>query len=156
MIVMNRGRIKHQDDSLEDFEEHGPEIFRVQLKTADDKFVRSAEALDYVELVKAIRDSDPVVGHPDFPAFIGMSPLTLLDGELSLKRKDAMFPLIIPLKVALYPHLIQEIKMENTKFWNNEWEALKNFQSHLDESDVADGRVYQGTRFTYIFISWDP
>jgi hypothetical protein len=156
MIVMNRGRIMHQDDSLEDFEKYGPEIFRVQLKTADDKFVRAAKALDYVQLVKAIRDSDPIVSHPDFPALIEMNPLALLEGEISLKRKDPMFPFIIPLKVALYPHLIQEIKMENTKFWKNDWETLEDFQSHLDESDIADGRIYQGNRFTYIFISWDP
>lgn len=156
MIVMNRGRIMHQDKSLKDFEKHGPEIFRAQIKTADDKFVRSAKALDYVQLVKAIRDSDPVVSHPDFPALIGMNPLALLEGEILLKRKDPMFPFIIPLKVALYPHLIHEIKIENTKFWKNDWETLDDFQSHLDESDLADGRVYQGTKFIYIFISWDP
>jgi hypothetical protein len=118
--------------------------------------VRAAKALDYVELVKAIRDSDPIVNHPDFPALIEMNPLALLEEEISLKRKDPMFPFIIPLKVALHPHLIQEIKMENTKFWKNDWETLEDFQSHLDESDFADGRIYQGNRFTYIFISWDP
>ncbi len=118
--------------------------------------MRAAGALNYVQLVKAIRDFDPVVNHPDFPALIGMNPLALLEGDISLKRENPMFPLIIPLKVALYPHLIQEIKMENTKFWKNDWETLEDFQSYLDESDIADGRVYQGTRFTYIFISWDP
>jgi hypothetical protein len=45
--------------------------------------------------------------------------------------------------------------MENTEFWKNDWEMLKDFQSHLDESDGADGRVYHGVRFTYIFVSWD-
>lgn len=156
MIVMNRGRIMHQEESREDFKKYGPEIFRAQLKTADDKFVRPAKALDYVELVKAIRNSDPVVSHSDFPSLLALRPSDFLDGQVSLKRKDPMFPFIIPLKVALYPHLIHEIKMENTKFWKNDWETLKDFQSHLDESDIADGRVYQGSRFTYIFVSWDP
>lgn len=156
LIVMNRGSIMYQDKAREDFEEHGPEVFRVQFKTADDEFIRPAEALSYVDLVKAIRNSDPVVEHPDFPALLGMSPADLLDGQVFLERPDPMFPFIIPLKVALRPHLIQELTMENTKFWKNDWETLEDFQSHLDESDVADGRVYQGTRFTYIFVSWDP
>jgi hypothetical protein len=84
-----------------------------------------------------------------------MDATAILDGQISLERQDPLFPLIIPLKVALHPHLIHELRMENTKFWQNEWESLEDFQSHLDESDLADGRIYQGDRFTYIFVSWD-
>lgn len=156
LIVMKRGRIMYEDEAREDFEQHGPKIFRAKLKTADDEFERPAEALNYVELVKTIRNSDPVIGHPDFPSLLGAGPADLLDGSASLERPDSMFPFIIPLKVALHPHLIHELTMENTKFWKNDWETLEDFQSHLDESDLADGRVYQGTRFTYIFVSWDP
>jgi len=155
LIVMNRGSIRDLKPSRENFEEHGHEIFRVQFETTDDEFTRVAEDLNYVELVKAIRNSDPVIGHPDFPALLGMDATAILDGQISLERQDPLFPLIIPLKVALHPHLIHELRMENTKFWQNEWESLKDFQSHLDESDLADGRVYQGDRFTYIFVSWD-
>ena len=155
LIVMNRGSIRDLEESREDFEEHGHEIFRVQFDTAEDEFTRVAEDLNYVELVKAIRNSDPVIEHPDFPALLGMDPTGILDGQISLERKDPLFPLIIPLKVALHPHLIHELNMENTEFWQNEWESLEDFQSHLDESDLADGRVYRGDRFIYIFVSWD-
>lgn len=154
LIVMNRGNILSLEDSREDFEENGHEIFRVQLETADDDFTRVAEDLNYVELVKAIRSSDPVIEHPDFPALLGMNPRDLIDGGIPLERKDPLFPLIIPLKIALHPHLIHELAMENTEFWQNEWESLKDFQSHLDESDLADGRIYRGERFTYIFVFW--
>ncbi|MFT6864532.1 MAG: hypothetical protein ACJAVK_003100 [Akkermansiaceae bacterium] len=155
LIVMNRGSIRDLEQSRENFEEHGHEIFRVQFDTTDDEFTRVAEDLNYLELVKAIRNSDPVIGHPDFPALLGMDATAILDGQISLERQDPLFPLIIPLKVALHPHLIHELRMENTKFWQNEWESLEDFQSHLDESDLADGRIYQGDRFTYIFVSWD-
>jgi hypothetical protein len=149
LIVMPRGRILNQDESEEDFEEHGHEIFRVKFETADDEFVRTAAGLNYVKLVKAIRDSDPVIEHEDFPPLASFD-LTKLPGD------ESLFPLIIPLKVALHPHLILELTMENTEFWQNEWEQLEDFQSYLDESDIADGRVYRGNRFTYIFVSWDP
>ncbi len=154
LIVMNRGSIRDLEQSREDFEKHGHGIFRVLFETAEDEFTREAEDLNYVKLVKAIRDTDPVINHPDFPT---LAPLDLTDLPTSsnLNRLDSLFPLVIPLKVALHPHLIHELTMENTEFWQNEWESLKDFQSHLDESDVADGRVYLGDRFTYIFVSWD-
>ena len=155
LIVMNRGSIRDLEQSREDFKEHGHEIFRVQFDTADDDFTRVAADLSYIELVKAIRNSDPVINHPDFPSILGNDPASLLDSQISLENNDSLFPLIIPLKVALHPHLIHELNMENTEFWQNEWESLEDFQSHLDESDTADGRVYQGDRFTYIFVSWD-
>lgn len=155
LIVMNKGSILNLEESRENFEEKGHAIFRVQFETADDEFTRVAEDLNYVELVKAIRNSDPVIGHPDFPALLGLEPGDLLSGKIKLERKDPLFPLLIPLKVALHPHLIHELTMENTEFWKNDWEILEDFQSHLDESDVADGRVYHGVRFTYIFVSWD-
>jgi len=152
---MNKGSIKNLEQAREDFEEHGHEIFRVQFTTAEDDFTRNAEDLNYLKLVKAIRNSDPVINHPDFPAIFGMSPADIINGQISLQREDPLFPLIIPLKVALHPHLIHELKMENTKFWKNTWESLDDFQSHLDESPAADGRIYHGDRFTYIFVNWD-
>lgn len=155
LIVMNNGRIRDIDESRKHFEKHGPGIFRVIFETAEDEFTRPAEDLSYVKLVKAIRDSDPVINHPKFPPLLGLGPEDLINGDLDPKRKDPFLPLIIPLKVALHPHLIHELTMENTEFWQNEWESLEDFQSHLDESDTADGRVYIGNRFIYIFVSWD-
>lgn len=153
LIVMPRGEVEGLAESREDFEENGIEIFRAIIETADDKFTRVAAKLSHLELVKAIRDNDPVIQHKNFPALANFSLTNLT--ELSAEP-DPLFPLIIPLKVALHPHLIHELTLQNTDFWKNTWENLEDFQSLLDESDVADGRVYQGEKFTYIFVSWEP
>jgi len=149
LIIMPRGEIEDLEQSREDFEKNGIEIFRVKFKTPDDAFTRIAEDLSHVKLVKAIRNHDPIIDHPDFPALANFR-LT------ELPKADPLFPLIIPLKVALYPHLIHELTIQNTKFWKNDWESNDDFQSLLDESDTADGRVYRGEKFTYIFVSWEP
>jgi len=151
LIVIPRGDIEDLEQSEEDYEEHGHKIFRVKFETKDDEFTREAEDLSHVKLVKAIRHNDPVIDHPDFPALARFDFSQLQ----KLPTEDSLFPLIIPLKVALHPHLIQELSMQNTKFWQNTWEKNEDFQSLLDESDPADGRVYHGEKFTYIFVSWD-
>lgn len=155
LIVMPREIDEGDEEDLERsrdyFEAHGIGIFRVKLETADDEFLRVAEDLSHIELVKAIRNNDPVIDHPDFPPLASLTSLDLT----RLPEADSLFPLIIPLKVALHPHLIQELTMQNTKFWKNDWERNDDFQSLLDESDTADGRVYRGEKFTYIFVSWD-
>ena len=155
LIVMNKGDIPDLAKSRELFADGGHEIFQVEFETEDDDFTRSAQDLDYLQLVKSLRGSDPVIEHPDFPSLVGTKLDELLTGTPKLERPDPLFPLIIPLKVSLYPHQIRELTLENTAFWLNTWESLEDFQSHLDESDAADGRIYHGDLFTYIFVSWD-
>jgi hypothetical protein len=158
VLVMNKGEIESLEDAREDFAEEGHEIFRVDFETGEDDFERTARALNYIELVKSLRGTDPVVTHPDFPPIIGLDPGDLLNREIDLKRPDPLFPLIVPLKVKLYAHEIRELGFENTEFLSSNfeyWEELKDFQSCLDESDAADGRIYHGKLFTYIFVSWD-
>lgn len=156
LLVMNKGDIPDLPDARKHFEEKGHAIFRVQFETEDDEFTRSAQNLDYVALVKSLRDFDPVIAHPDFPSLLSAKLEEILKGTALPGRADPLFPLIIPLKVAVHAHDIRELTLENTAFWFNEWESLEDFQSHLDESDAADGRVYHGEKFTYIFVSWDP
>lgn len=156
LLVMNKGDIEHLDKAREDFTEEGHGIFEVYLYTANDRFTRSAENLDYVALVKSLRGTDPVLSHPDFPPIIGFNPNELLKQGIELKRPDPLFPLVIPLKVKLFAHEIRELAFENDEFtWDDNWEELEDLQSHLDESDAADGRIYHGEKFTYIFVAWD-
>jgi hypothetical protein len=159
LIIMNKGDIPDLAESREDFAEEGHGIFQVRISTDDDEFIRSAEEADFVQLVKNLRNSDPVIGHPDFPSLsslFGEGLESLLSGDSSPDRSDSLFPLVIPLKVALRPHLIRELTVENVEFWRNEWESVEEFQGHLDESDAADGRIYHSDYFTFIFVSWDP
>lgn len=156
LIVMNQGDIPELAKSREDFKEEGHGIFRVRFATENDEFTRAAEETDFLQLLKDLRGSDPVLGHPDFPSLFGAGVGELLAGEVSPDPRESLFPLVIPLKVALRPHRIRELTMENVEFWKNAWESLDDFQSHLDESDAADGRIYHGELFTFIFVSWDP
>lgn len=149
VIIMPRGEIEHYDEALEHFEKHGHQIFRLRIKTAEDDLLRTAESIDQLTLLKSLNSqgqNDRIINHPDFPPLLTINKF--IDHD-----EASPFPLIVPLKIALHTHHIHELKFENTKFWINNWEHLENLQSHLDETDAADGRVYQSENFNYFFVN---
>jgi hypothetical protein len=145
LIIIPRGESEDLDKAREHFKEHGAEVFEVVVKTAEDTFTRTAGG-DFVKLVRSLQGKDPVIEHDDFPPIL----------RLDLTRdpaEDALFPLVISLKIALPPGEIRELTLKNTKFYLNTWEETENFQSRLDESDASDGRIFKGEKFIYIFVA---
>ena len=145
LIIIPRGEPDDLAKAREHFKEHGTGIFEIEIGTTEDTFSRSADG-SFVGLVRSLQGKDPVLGHDDFP------PLLQLDLTRDL-TEETLFPLAIPLKIALPPGKIHKLIFKNTEFYLNTWEKLDNFQSHLDESDASDGRIFKGEKFTYIFVA---
>lgn len=146
LIITPRGEPEDLDKARGHFKEHGAGIFEVEFETAEDTFTRSAGGEDFAKLVRKLRGKDPLLEHDDFP------PLLQLD--LTRDPTDAtLFPLVIPLNIALPAGGIRELTFKNTEFYLNTWENLENFQGRLDESDASDGRIFNGEKFIYLFVA---
>ena len=145
LIINPRGEVEDLDKAREHFKEKGAGVFEIEFETAEDSFTRRADGSSFVQLSRKLRGKDPVLEHDDFPSLLNLDPTRL-------PTDDALFPLVIPLKVALSAGDIREFVFKDTEFYLNTWEKLENLQSHLDESDVSDGRVFKGEKFTYIFV----
>lgn len=146
LIIAPRGEPEDLGKAREHFKEHGAGIFEVEFETDKDTFTRVAGGADFVKLVKSLRGKDPVLEHDDFPPLL----------QLNITRdptESTLFPLVIPLNIALPAGEIRDLTFKDTKFYLNTWEALENFQSRLDESDASDGRIFKGEKFTYIFVA---
>ncbi|YCM43232.1 hypothetical protein V2O64_18140 [Verrucomicrobiaceae bacterium 227] len=146
LIIMPRGEPEDLEKAREHYKEHGTQVFEVEIKTAEDTLTRTAGGISFLKLVRSLQGKDPVLEHDDFP------PLLKFD-ITRIPSEDNLFPLVIPLKIALPPGEIREFTFKDTEFYLNTWEKFENLQGRLDESDVSDGRVFKGEKFTYFFVA---
>lgn len=151
LIIMPRGEVEEMAKAEQHYQEKGASVFEVDLETDEDEFTRTGGGTDLVKLIKSLQGKDPVLQHDDFPPLLTFDPLN----PTKLPTSDTLFPLVIPLKIALSAGDIRELVFKDTEFYLNTWEKLEDFQSHLDESDASDGRVYKGEKFLYIFVASD-
>ena len=123
-----------------------------------DSFVRKAATISYRDLVSELNENDPITKHPLFPSLfrIPKNPIAAIEHLKSLSKEPDFFPMIIPLNLGVTVSDISQLTFENTKFYINDWEELKELQFRLDESDQSDGRIFVGEKFTYFLVHWEP
>ncbi len=144
--------------SLEHFQNHSRDIFRVKMEMDGESFLRTAATISYRNLVSDLNDNDPIIHHPHFPGLfrIPENPIAAIEHLKGLSKEPDFFPMIIPLNLGITVGDISELTFENTEFYINTWEELEELQFHLDESDQSDGRIFEGEKFTYFFVHWEP
>ena len=161
-LIINPVSGSEDDDlfkkSLKHFQENSRDIFQIKMEVDGDSFVRKAATISYRDLVSELNENDPITKHPLFPSLfrIPKNPIAAIEHLKSLSKEPDFFPMIIPLNLGVTVSDISQLTFENTKFYINDWEELKELQFRLDESDQSDGRIFVGEKFTYFLVHWEP
>lgn len=132
--------------------ENDHDIFQVTIKTLSDQFDRSARNQSIHLFSTDLNPKDPILAHEKFPSLLSLDQLI---GQATNQPTSDLFPLIFPLGIAIHTHEIVSLDFQNLEFWQNTWEELEYFQTHLDESAPSNGRIYQGPKFLYFFTRID-